>query len=145
MQIKQSQYRGPESRDLTEFVEHALRTSLKRLGSRIRSTVVSLHDLNGLRGGIDQECRITVRTTQGPPIVITERNSSMRAAVERAAERVREAVRRRAGFRLSPVVSYKTFISKRDDITTYDEDITTHEWFDSEEPPGDRCRDQSTG
>jgi len=100
MQIKQSQYRGPESKELTEFVEHALRTSLKRLGSRIRSTVVSLHDLNGLRGGIDQECRITARAAEGPLIVITERDSSMRTAVGRAAARLQEAVRRRAGFRL---------------------------------------------
>jgi len=100
MQIKQSQYRGPESKDLAEFVEHALRSSLKRFGSRLRSTVVSLHDLNGPRGGIDQECRITVRTAEGPPIVIRERDSSMRTAVGRAAERIQEAVRRRAGFRL---------------------------------------------
>ena len=100
MQIKQSQYRSPESKDLTEFVEHALRSSLKRFGSHLRSTVVSLHDLNGLRGGIDQECRITVRAAKGPPIVITERDSSMRTAVGRAAERIQEAVRRRAGFRL---------------------------------------------
>jgi len=101
MQIRQSQYHGPESKELTEFVEQALRSSLKRLGGRIRSAIISLHDLNGLRGGVDQECRIMARTAKGPLIVIRERDSRMRAAVGRAVARLQEAVRRRVRFRLS--------------------------------------------
>jgi len=85
MQIKQSQFLGPESKALTEFVEHSLPSSLKRLGSRLRSTVVSLH---------------TTRAAEGPLIVIRERDSSMRPAVGRAFARLKEAVWCRAGFRL---------------------------------------------
>jgi len=75
---------------------------LKRLGSRLRSTVVSLHDLNGLRRGIDQECPIRARAAAGALIVIRERDSSIRTASwRRAVARLQEAVRRRVGFRLS--------------------------------------------
>jgi len=100
MQIQLQCHGLESSEELTEFIERTLRSSLKRHDSRLRSAVVSLHDLNGPRGGVDQECRITVRTIHGHSIVITERDSSMRAAVGRAADRAQEAVRRRTGFRL---------------------------------------------
>jgi len=89
------------SKGLTEFVERTLHSALRRFASRLSSTIVHLHDLNGPRSGIDQECRIQVRTAQGPVIVITERDSSMLSAIGRSVERMREAVRRQLGFRLS--------------------------------------------
>lgn len=55
------------------------------------------------RGGVDQECRITVRTTQGSPVVITQRNSRLHAALGRAANRTQERVSRRARFLLRSV------------------------------------------
>ena len=114
MQIKQSQYSGPESKELTEFVEHALRSSLKRLGSRLRSTVVSLHDLNGLRRGIDQECPIRARAAAGALIVIRERDSTPGDAPSRVSRRRCGAESAFASVR--PVVSHRTFISKREEI-----------------------------
>ena len=101
MQIQIRQHNLEPNRELAEFVERRIQFSLGRFNGRLRSTVVSLQDLNGPRGGVDQECRITVHTAWGSEIVITERHSDSFAAVACATERAGRAVRRQIGLRLN--------------------------------------------
>lgn len=101
MQIQIRRHNQEADKELTEFVERRLRFSLGRFSGRLRFIVVSLDDLNGPRGGVDQECRITVHTAWGVEIVIAERGSDSFAAAARAAERAGRSVRRQISLRLS--------------------------------------------
>lgn len=83
--------------ELVEFVERRIHFSLGRFGGRLRSAVVSLRDVNGPRGGIDQECRVTVRFVRGGTVAITERDTEIFAAVARAVDRTGRTVSRRIG------------------------------------------------
>lgn len=75
-------------------LERRIRFALGRFQNRIRAVTVRLTDANGPRGGVDQECRISVDAGDRSPIVILERHHDPRAAVALAADRAARAVAR---------------------------------------------------
>jgi len=85
--------------ELRGHVERRLQFSLGRFGGRLRSAVVNLEDLNGLNGGADQECKLTIQTSWRCQIVIEERDADIFAAVARAAERAGRAMERQTALR----------------------------------------------
>ena len=99
MQIQIRKYNLAMSNALREHIERRLNFSLGRFGAWLRTVVVNLHDLNGPKGGIDQECKLTMRTSWKSEIVIEERDSDVFAAVARAADRAGRAVERQARLR----------------------------------------------
>lgn len=78
--------------------EHAERRLLFALG-RYRDAVtrveIRLIDVNGPRGGIDKRCTIFVALRRAGEIVLDERDTDLRAVVDRAADRAGRAVSRR--------------------------------------------------
>jgi len=85
--------------ELGGHIERRLQFSLGRFRSRLRSAVVHLEDLNGPKGGADQECKLTIYTNWHCQIVIEERDTDMFVAVTRAAERAGRAVERQTALR----------------------------------------------
>lgn len=80
-----------------ERVERRLGFALARFGDRVGRVAVHLADVNGPRGGVDRRCRI-VADVPGPgaaPVVVEEAGDDLNAVIDRAAERVGRAVRRR--------------------------------------------------
>ena len=65
----------------------------------IQTVVVRFDDVNGSKGGADMVCEVEVTLRRGNPIVITELDDDLRAAMARAADRVEQAVTRALGRR----------------------------------------------
>src|SRR3954465_5523667 len=65
----------------------------------IQTVVVRFDDVNGSKGGADKVCEVEVTLRRGNPIVITELDDDLRAAMSRAADRLEQAVARALGRR----------------------------------------------
>ena len=85
---------------LLAHVERRLRFALSRFGQKIRQVAVQLTDLNGPRGGVDKQCRVTATLSPSGRVMVEEIDAALHTAIDRAAERlersvVRELERRR--------------------------------------------------
>jgi putative sigma-54 modulation protein len=85
--------------ELHAHIDRRLQFSLGRFRSRLRSAMIHLEDLNGPKGGVDQECKLTIHTLWHREIVIEERDVDMFVAVARAAERAGRSVERQTAIR----------------------------------------------
>ena len=65
----------------------------------IQTVVVRFDDVNGSKGGTDKVCEVEVLLPGGNPIIVSELDYDLRAAMDRAADRVEEAVTRALGRR----------------------------------------------
>ncbi len=79
---------------VAEFIERRLGFALGRFASRVIRVVVRLRDINGPRGGIDQQCRIAATVTPSAHKTAEGRGASVEAAICQAAERIACAVRK---------------------------------------------------
>jgi putative sigma-54 modulation protein len=83
-----------DRREVVSFVLEKLervRSRFKLSGSEI---AVWLRDINGPRGGIDQECSIRLCRARHAPLVVKHKHSSVRVAVVGAVGRLRRALSR---------------------------------------------------
>lgn len=78
---------------LRQHVERRLNFALGRFPQVLRATV-RLGDINGPRGGIDKSCRIALRLSRQPPMVIEDIDHDLYVAVDRATDRASRAVSR---------------------------------------------------
>ncbi len=76
-----------------ETVERRLAFALGRFGDRVGRVTVSLEDLNGPRGGLDQHCRIGVGLVPSGEVMAEARDFEVVAAVNRTAERIERRLR----------------------------------------------------
>jgi ribosome hibernation promoting factor len=77
---------------LSTEVENVLRTALSHVSRRILEVTVHARDINGTRGGHDQQCRVTARLNCGDLITLSERHRNLLSALGVAADRLAEAV-----------------------------------------------------
>jgi ribosomal subunit interface protein len=84
---------GEITLELREHVERRLGFALGRFGGRVGRVTVSLEDLNGPRGGLDQHCRIEVGLVPSGKVMAEATGVEVIAAVNRAAERIARRVR----------------------------------------------------
>jgi ribosome-associated translation inhibitor RaiA len=56
--------------------------------------MVRIADLNGPRGGVDRQCRITVDVRPSRTVILEETDADLYRAIDRAAHRVGQSVRR---------------------------------------------------
>ncbi len=79
-----------------ERIERRLGFALGRFGDRIgRVAAVRLADVNGPRGGVDKRCRVVAELPGHAAVVVEEADADLNALIDRAADRLGEAVRRR--------------------------------------------------
>ena len=82
-------------RALQEAAQRRLRFALGRFERRIDGVRVRFHDVNGPRGGVDQECQVAVRLGQPAElVVIEERDADPHVALARAVDRAARTVGR---------------------------------------------------
>lgn len=79
---------------LRAHIERRLRFALGRFGARITAATVTIEDLNGPRGGIDKQCRITVALASAGHLRIEVLDTEITPAVDQAADRIGRAVAR---------------------------------------------------
>lgn len=73
---------------------HLVEPIAKFVDSEAAEIDIALKDVNGPKGGVDQECRVTVRMPGFPSVNITETAESMFAAIDLARDRLVNAVKR---------------------------------------------------
>lgn len=79
---------------LRAHVERRVRFALSRFGSRIQRVTVRVSDLNGPRGGVDQQCRVVAHLGALGQLTVESVDGNMSAAVDRAADRIGRSVAR---------------------------------------------------
>ncbi|MFO0613436.1 MAG: HPF/RaiA family ribosome-associated protein [Polyangiaceae bacterium] len=85
------------SESLRSHASARVRAHLARFGDELVGVVVRIADVNGPRGGLDKQCRVTVRGRRFPPTVLEELSIDPYAAVSAAVERIEGAVTRALG------------------------------------------------
>ena len=76
------------SPSLAPLARRRFESALGGFGDRVRSLAVHLADLNGPRGGVDKRCRVAIRLTSLPRLIVIEDTDAEAAvAIGRAAER----------------------------------------------------------
>lgn len=80
---------------IVAHVRSRLAAALTLASDQLRRAVVRLDDQNGPRGGEDKSCRVIVWLRPRTPVVVEAVDRDLYTAVDRAARKLREAVRRR--------------------------------------------------
>ena len=78
-----------------EWAESKILSALSKFGPKISRVDLSVSDVNGARGGVDQKCRLTVRLKKLDDVVVAELHRSLTHAISIAASRVERSVARR--------------------------------------------------
>lgn len=84
---------------LRSRVERRVEYALGSLAAVVRRVEVLLADDNGPRGGNDQRCRIRIHLDGLPPVLVTDVQSDMGVAIDRAAGRAGRTLARLLGRR----------------------------------------------
>lgn len=72
-----------------------IRFAMGRFASRVSRIVMRISDVNGLRGGIDQSCRLTAEFLPTGRVVVEQLDADLVTAIDRACERAGQATKRR--------------------------------------------------
>lgn len=82
---------------LADLIRRRFAFALGRFDGRVRSVTVRLTDVNGPRGGVDKQCRVTAHLRGGArAIVLEDIDADAAVAVDRVADRTARAVARAA-------------------------------------------------
>ena len=79
---------------IQEHVERQMNFALGQFNSWITRVKVHLEDVNGIKRGVDKQCRILVGMKGGKTIKVQDLDADLTAAINRAADRVGHAVSR---------------------------------------------------
>ncbi len=82
------------TKGLLEHVERRLRFALSRFGQRIRLAAVQLADLNGPRGGVDKQCKVTVTLSPSGKVMVEATDADLHTSIDLAADRAERSVTR---------------------------------------------------
>ena len=83
--------RDPETVD---YIEKRLSFVLARSRHLIESIMVTLSDINGPKGGIDRQCLIIIKADGLAQVVITEKQDTIRQAIDRSIARAAQNLER---------------------------------------------------
>jgi len=79
---------------LLAHVERRLRFALSRFGEKIRLAAAQLADINGPRGGVDKQCKVTVTLSPSGKVMAEATDADLHRAIDRAADRLERSVTR---------------------------------------------------
>lgn len=86
--------------ELAETVKNQVRSRSKNMFSHAQHLVTRLSmylaDVNGPKGGKDKQCKVVVKCKNIPPIIVSERQSSLNKAINNALHRAEYRVKERA-------------------------------------------------
>jgi ribosome-associated translation inhibitor RaiA len=90
--VAQEFYLSPS---LREFLAHCLHTAFAHARGQVARIVVRLRELNGLDGGKDKVCQVSVLMPGSPEVVIREVQEDMSQAIDGAVKRAAYRAMRR--------------------------------------------------
>ena len=93
---------------LRAHIERRLRFALGRFGARITAVTVTIADLNGPRGGIDKQCRMTAALASAGHLRVEVLDTEITPAVDQAADRLGRVIAREFE-RHSSYTTYRPF------------------------------------
>jgi len=76
------------------WIERRIRFALGRFVSRIRRVSVVFRDINGVRGGVDKECRLQISLLPHGEVVVADVDTSVEGAAANVSERAARTVAR---------------------------------------------------
>ncbi|MBI5434432.1 MAG: HPF/RaiA family ribosome-associated protein [Planctomycetes bacterium] len=79
---------------LREHLERRLTVALGRFGEEVGHVWARLADLNGPKGGIDKLVSLRVRGRRLKTLMVTDSDSNLCAAIDRASDRIGRAIAR---------------------------------------------------
>jgi ribosome-associated translation inhibitor RaiA len=82
-------------RPLVRHMKRRVGGAIAPAGKNVAGVMARLRDVNGPRGGVDMGCRIVVWLRGGSAVIVDAVDGDLYAAVDLAAAKLREAVRRR--------------------------------------------------
>lgn len=82
------------TKSINEYTLRRLISAMDFAGQHIRRVTVRLSDINGVRGGIDKRCQLTLTMVRMPSILIEDIGQDLYAAIDRATERAKLSVTR---------------------------------------------------
>jgi putative sigma-54 modulation protein len=94
MEVEIRNQNHPVDETTATHVQRRMEFALEQFNSWITHVQVHLEDVNGTRRGIDKQCRILVNIKGGKTIKVEDIDTEMVSAVNRAADRVGQAVSR---------------------------------------------------
>lgn len=83
------------SESARKYIEQRASFAFSRTRHVINSLSVTVTDINGPRGGKDKQCKIMIRADALPDIVVTEKQSSLGASINRALSRASQNLQQR--------------------------------------------------
>ena len=108
------------NQDTIEYVNQRLSSRLDRFAQFFESVSVTLSDVNGPKGGVDQQCLLVIKIEGIPKIVIQEAQTSQQSAIDRAFARAHMAVARqmKRKTQLEKNRSVKAFTTSKQYVST---------------------------
>ncbi|HLS87107.1 MAG TPA: HPF/RaiA family ribosome-associated protein [Burkholderiales bacterium] len=85
---------APIDADDRAYLRRKLGMRLGKFARAVERVSVRIRDVNGPRGGVDKACTIKVVLAGLPTVVVEEQHASLQAAMDRALQRIGNAVRR---------------------------------------------------
>jgi putative sigma-54 modulation protein len=76
------------------YIARRLQFALSRVDPHLLRVAVFLTDLNGPRGGPDKQCRMVANLRHGRKVVVTDRDTDLRVAIDQTASRLGRSVMR---------------------------------------------------
>ena len=113
---------------MADYIDRRLCCAFSRLAHAVQSTVITVMDINGPKGGVDKLCRVVVKPVGLKSIVITERQADLKAAVNRSISRASQTLSRK-------LKRQKFFIKQRfvelhrdlqDDVNGFDQQLEVY-------------------
>ena len=87
MRPKISFHQVARDSEVSDYIMRRFAFAFARMQHAIGESHVTLTDVNGPKGGVDKQCRIVVNPNALPPIVVSEKQSTLKLAVDRAIAR----------------------------------------------------------
>ena len=80
---------------LRNLARRRLLFALARFDSKLDEVTLTVHDLNGPKGGVDKRCQLRVKLHHGEDLILSNLDSTVEAGISRLAERAGRTIARR--------------------------------------------------
>jgi hypothetical protein len=94
MQVQIESSHSGEANGLRAGLDQRVRFVFRRMQDKVQQIRVSLHDINGPRGGVDKECRVTLKIDGRGFLVVTAQAPSGSLALDNALRRANRSLLR---------------------------------------------------
>ncbi len=92
MQVQIESAHAGEANGLRAALDHRVRFVFRRMQDKVRQIHVSLHDVNGPRGGVDKRCRVTLKLDAHGLLVVSAQAPSASLALDGALRRANRSL-----------------------------------------------------